>query len=221
MPTVETFCSESTSDEDLVRRVLAGEVACFELLIRRNNQRLFRLVRSVVTSDDEAEDVMQEAYVAAFSHLRDFAGKARFSTWLSRIALHEAFARKRRTKRMTGIDDVPREDVAMSSAVRGPEQRASDRELGIILERAVDSLPESFRTVFVLRSVEQLSVAETSELLDISEETVKTRLHRARHQLRSLLTERIGAQVPQLFDFHLSRCDRVVARVFARIGIER
>jgi RNA polymerase sigma-70 factor (ECF subfamily) len=221
MQIVEPFYTESTSDEDLVRRVLAGEVACFELLIRRNNQRLFRLVRSVVSSDDEAEDVMQEAYVAAFSHLGDFAGKARFSTWLCRIALHEAFARKRRTKRMTALDDVSGDDSTMSSTVRGPEQRASDRELGIILERAVDALPEPFRMVFVLRSVEQLSVAETSEMLEITEETVKTRLHRARHQLRNLLTERIGAQVPQLFDFHLSRCDRVVARVFARIGVER
>ena len=109
----------------------------------------------------------------------------------------------------------------MSSTLRGPEQRASDRELAAILENAVDSLPEQFRTVFVLRSVEQLSVAETSELLDVPEETVKTRLHRARHQLRTVLTERIVAQVPQLFDFHLSRCDRVVARVFARIGVER
>jgi RNA polymerase sigma-70 factor (ECF subfamily) len=109
----------------------------------------------------------------------------------------------------------------MSSAVRGPEQWASDRELAAILESAVDSLPEQFRTVFVLRSVEQLSVAETSELLDVPEETVKTRLHRARNQLRTVLTDRIGAQVPQLFDFHLSRCDRVVARVFDRLGIAR
>ena len=217
----EQSYSESTSDEDLVRRVLQGEVACFELLVRRHNQRLFRLIRSVVTSDDEAEDVMQEAYVSAFSHLRDFAGRARFSTWLGRIALHEAFARKRRTKRMAPLDDDHGEDSSMSSAVRGPEQRASDRELAAILESAVDSLPEQFRTVFVLRSVEQLSVAETSELLDVPEETVKTRLHRARNQLRTVLTDRIGAQVPQLFDFHLSRCDRVVARVFARLGIAR
>ncbi|HVW30471.1 MAG TPA: RNA polymerase sigma factor [Polyangiaceae bacterium] len=221
MHTAEQIRTESASDEELVRRVLAGEVACFELLIRRNNQRLWRTVRSVVKSDDEAEDVMQEAYVAAFSHLGDFEGKARFSTWLSRIAVHEAFARTRRMKRLTALDDVSGENPSMSSSLRGPEQRASDRELGLILENAVDSLAEPFRIVFVLRTVEQLSVAETSEILDIPEETVKTRLHRARTQLKSMLTERIGAQLPQLFDFHLSRCDRVVDRVFARLGIER
>lgn len=221
MHIAEQIRTESASDEELVRRVLAGEIACFELLIRRNNQRLWRTVRSVVKSDDEAEDVMQEAYVAAFSHLGDFEGRARFSTWLSRIAVHEAFARTRRMKRLTALDDVSGENPSMSSSLRGPEQRASDRELGLILENAVDSLAEPFRIVFVLRSVEQLSVAETSEILDIPEETVKTRLHRARTQLKSMLTERIGAQLPQLFDFHLSRCDRVVDRVFARLGIER
>lgn len=216
----ERLDGASASDEELVRRVLSGEVACFELLMRRNNQRLFRLIRSIVASDDDAEDVMQEAYVAAYTHLAEFAGRARFSTWLSRIAVHEAFARKRRAKRHTALDDVSGEEPSMSSTVRGPDQRASDRELAIILENAVDSLAEPFRIVFVLRSVEQLSVAETSEVLDIPEETVKTRLHRARSQLRTVLTERIGAQVPQLFDFHLTRCDRVVARVFARIGVD-
>jgi len=206
------------SDEDLVRRVLSGEAACFELLMRRNNQRLFRTVRSVVTDNDEAEDVMQEAYVAAFTHLRQFAGRSQFSTWLTRIALNEAFARTKRTKRLTTLDEVSGEEASMSSTAQGPEQRASERELGVILEDAVDSLPEPFRTVFVLRSVEQLSVAETSEVLDIPEETVKTRLHRARNQLRHLLTERVGAQLPRLYDLHLSRCDRIVARVSARLG---
>jgi RNA polymerase sigma-70 factor (ECF subfamily) len=109
----------------------------------------------------------------------------------------------------------------MASPGFGPEQSASDRELGVILEHAVDSLPEAFRTVFVLRSVEQLSVAETAEVLDIPEDTVKTRLYRARGLLQNALTERVGAALPSIFDFHLSRCDRVVARVFARVGIDR
>jgi RNA polymerase sigma-70 factor (ECF subfamily) len=213
--------TDSPTDEELVVRVLEGEVRCFELLMRRNNQRLYRAVRSIAGSDDEAEDVMQEAYVNAYTHLADFSGAARFSTWLTRIAIHEAFARKRRGKRQAPLDDVPGGEESMRAHGLGPEQRASDRELGVILERAVDALPESFRTVFVLRAVEQLSVSETAEVLEIPEETVKTRLHRARGLLRSDVTERVGAAVPNLFDFHLSRCDRVVTRVFARIGLER
>ncbi len=212
---------ESPSDEDLVRRVLGGEVQCFELLMRRNNQRLFRAVRSIAKSDDEAEDVMQEAYVNAYTHLRDFSGRARFSTWLTRIAIHEAFARSRLKRRQTAFDDGSGEEERVTSPFFDPEQRASDRELRIILEEAVDSLPSAFRTVFVLRSVEELSVSETAEMLEIPEETVKTRLHRARGLLRDALTERVGASLPNIFDFHLSRCDRIVARVFARLGIDR
>jgi RNA polymerase sigma-70 factor (ECF subfamily) len=188
--------------------------------MRRNNLRVYRAVRSIVGNDDEAEDVMQEAYVRAYTHLEDFAERSRFSTWLIRIAIHEAFARSRKRRRTSSLDDAIGEDQPVASPILGPEQRASDRELGHILEGAVDCLPESFRTVFVLRSVQQLSVAETAEILGIAEETVKTRLHRARGQLREILTERIGALVPGVFDFHLSRCDRVVTRVFARLGID-
>lgn len=212
---------ESQTDEDLVRRVLAGEAACFEHVMRRNNRRVFRAIRSIVGSDDEAEDVMQEAYVNAYTHLGEFSGRARFSTWLTRIAVNEAIARSRRRRRQTGLDDTNAEHQPMASPSLGPEQHASDRELAVILEHAVDSLPEAFRTVFVLRSVEQLSISETAEVLDIPEDTVKTRLHRARGLLQSALTERVGAAVPTIFDFHLSRCDRVVARVFALVGIDR
>jgi RNA polymerase sigma-70 factor (ECF subfamily) len=211
---------ESPTDEDLVSRVRAGEAACFELVMRRNNQRLFRAVRAIVGTDDEAEDVMQEAYVNAYTHLGDFSGRARFSTWLTRIAVNEAFARLRRRRRVTAIDDTNAQDHRMASPYSGPEQHASDRELRVLLEHAVDALPEAFRTVFVLRAVEQLSVAETAEVLDIPEDTVKTRLHRARGLLQTALTERVGASLPSIFDFHLSRCDRVVARVFARVGID-
>jgi len=210
---------ESQTDEDLVHRVRAGEVTCFELLMRRNNRRVYRAVRSIVGSDDEAEDVMQEAYVNAYTHLGDFSGRARFSTWLTRIAVNEAFARLRRRRRLTALDDSNAEDHGMASPGLGPEQHASDRELAVILEHAVDSLPEAFRTVFVLRSVEQLSISETAEVLDIPEDTVKTRLHRARGLLQNALTERVGASLPTIFDFHLTRCDRVVAGVFARVGI--
>jgi RNA polymerase sigma-70 factor (ECF subfamily) len=210
---------ESESDEDLIRRVRGGEATCFELVMRRNNQRVYRAVRAIVGNDDEAEDVMQEAYVNAYTHLDSFSERARFSTWLTRIAIHEAFARLRRQRRTTPLADARGKEPPMPSFTSGPEQRASDRELGVILESAVDGLPEAFRMVFVLRSVEQLSVAETADVLGVPEETVKTRLHRARGLLRESLTERIGAVVPAIFDFHLTRCDRVVSGVFARLGI--
>ena len=221
MLNLEISTTESHSDELLVRRILAGEAACFELIMRRNNQRVYRAVRAIVGSDDEAQDVMQEAYVNAYTHLADFAGRSRFSTWLVRIAVNEAFARARRIRRTTHFDEGWVQEHPMAPSRLGPEQRASDRELARILEQAIDSLPEAFRAVFVLRETEQLSVAETAEILGVPEETVKTRLHRARGLLRSALTERIGATVPTVFDFHLARCDRVVTRVLARLGIDR
>lgn len=197
--------------------VLRGEVELFEVLMRRHNQRVFRAVRSIVKTDDEAEDVMQEAYVSAFSHLRDFAGRSQLSTWLIRIAVNEAFARLRRHKKMTPLEESEAEVLHMPAQTRGPEDNASDGELRSILESAVDTLPEGFRTVFVLRAVEQLSVSETAEVLGIPEDTVKTRLHRARGLLQSSLEDRIGSTIPSLFDFHLSRCDRVVHAVLARV----
>jgi RNA polymerase sigma-70 factor (ECF subfamily) len=207
---------ESLSDEQIVTRVLAGESALFELVMRRYNQRVYRAVRSIVQSNDEAEDVMQEAYVSAYAHLEDFAFRARFSTWLVKIAVHEALARKRRGQRFTPLE--PEEEAqVMASSTRNPEQRVSDEELGGMLEQAIDGLPEGFRTVFVLRAVEQLSVSETAEVLAIPAETVKTRLHRARGLLRTALVERVGTTLPSVFDFHESRCDLVVGRVLDRI----
>src|SRR5689334_5116872 len=138
---LEISTTESHSDELLVRRILAGEVACFELIMRRNNQRVYRAVRAIVGSDDEAQDVMQEAYVNAYTHLADFAGRSRFSTWLVRIAVNEAFARARRIRRTTHFDDGWAQEHPMAPSRLGPEQRASDRELASILEQAIDSLP--------------------------------------------------------------------------------
>lgn len=208
---------ESLTDAQIVARVLGGEVALFELVMRRYNQRIYRAVRCIVSSDEEAEDVMQEAYVNAYAHLGSFGFRAQLSTWLVKIAVYEAFARKRRARRVDPTDISDPEVFPMESPIRNPEQAAGDRELGAILERAVFGLPESFRTVFVLRAVEGLSVSETAEALEIPEETVKTRLHRARGLLRSSLTERAGKALPTVFGFHDSRCDRVVHAVLARI----
>jgi RNA polymerase sigma-70 factor (ECF subfamily) len=210
--------SKESADAAVIARVLGGDVAAFELLMRRHNRLVYRVVRAILKDEHEVEDAMQEAYVSAFSHLAQFAGRSSFATWLTRIAVNEAFARARRDRRFVPLPDADSEVTPMTSTNPTPEQDAIGRELGALMEQAVDLLPDSFRIVFVLRAVEQLSVEETSECLDIPAETVKTRLHRARGLLRKALENRVGTAVPTLFDFHLSRCDRVVRAVFARLG---
>jgi len=205
--------TETLSDEELVLRVRGGEVALFELLMRRNNQRIFRAARAILRDDHEAEDVMQQAYVRAYEHLHEFEARARFSTWLTRIAVHEALARVRRQRRF-----APLPEQTLPGA-HNPEQETSDVEMRRVLESAVDELPDDFRTVFVLRSIEGMSGAETAECLGIPEETVKTRLFRARSRLREILLASIEPTLPEVYDFHLSRCNRVVAAVLSQLGI--
>ena len=211
-----------TADEDVVKRVLAGETGLYEILMRRYNQRLYRVARSILRNDVDAEDVMQEAYVRAYQHLNQFAGEAKFSTWLTKIAVYEALGRLRRQRRTENLGSVLDSDrhvmARMTADTRDPERQAYDHELRVVLEGAVDSLPEIYRMVFVLRSVEGLSVAETAGCLDIGAEAVKTRLHRARSLLRKDLQERAGLVTAQTFPFHLSRCDRVVEAVFRKIA---
>jgi RNA polymerase sigma-70 factor (ECF subfamily) len=208
--------SVELDDDSVVQRVRAGDVACFEVVMRRYNQRVYRVVRAIVRDEDETVDIMQTAYLNALSHIGDFSGRARFSTWLTRIAVHEAFGRLRRNKRLEPLADLDAEETTMASPEPGPEDQLGSRELRSFLEHAVDSLPEVFRTAFVLRSVENLSVSETAEVLGIPEETVKTRHHRARERLRATLLERAGAELPSLFGFHRERCDRVVALVLSQ-----
>jgi len=206
------------TDEQVVARVLAGETALFEVLMRRHNQRLFRVARAIVRDDNEAEDVMQEAYVRAFTQLAQFEGRASWATWLTRIAVNEALARVRRRGRFvdTDVDSTDgRKEGTMERP--GPEDQTSARELGAFLEHAVDKLPDIYRSVFVLREAEELSTADTAAALGISEELVKVRLHRARADLRRTLEAHVGAATRELYGFHLSRCDRVVAAVMARI----
>lgn len=215
---------ETMSDEHIVARVLAGEPRLYELLMRRYNRRLFRVCRSIVKHDDDAEDAMQEAYVQAFAHLSQFEGRASFATWLTRIAVYAALAKIRRGKRElieAAFEHIDPEAHPMSTQnlARDPERRAGDRELAKLLEEAIDELPDHYRTVFVLRAVEELSVAETAEALEIEEETVKTRLFRARAILKERLLARLDTAATSAYEFYLTRCDRVVARVFERIGI--
>jgi RNA polymerase sigma-70 factor (ECF subfamily) len=207
------------SDEELLRLVRAGDTALFEVLMRRYNQRLYRVVRSIMGNSSEIEDAIQQAYVNAFFHLDQFAERARFATWLTRIAVHEALARTRR--RRPADERGSSDDASMDehpSRLPDPEHQAFASELGRMLEAALESLPESYRTVFMLREVEGLSTIDTAECLEINEDTVKTRLHRARGLLRDELYARAGAASAEAFQFHASRCDRVVARVLEQIG---
>ena len=211
---------EGLPDEEVVRRVLEGEIPLFEILIRRYNQRLYRVARSIVRSASEAEDVMQEAYVRAYLHLGQFAHRARFSTWLTRIAVHEALARGRRAKRFESFDPegpASEEAAAMPANVQDPERQAYSREMKALLEAAIDELPADYRSVFVLREIEDMSTEETAEALEVSEEVVKTRLHRGRAMLRDALCTRVGAASCAAFEFHLVRCDGVVRAVLARL----
>jgi RNA polymerase sigma-70 factor (ECF subfamily) len=211
---------EAIPDDEVVARVRGGETGLFELLLRRYNQRLYRAARSVLRDDHEAEDVVQEAWVRAFMHLDQFAGRARFSTWVTRIALHEAFARGRRSRRHLPIAPAPGNGGTRepASPEHDPEAQAAGLELARSLRAAIDGLPGGYRSVFVLREIEGLSTVETAACLNLSPDLVKTRLHRARAILRAELSllskDRAGA-----LRFLGPRCDATVARVFARLGI--
>lgn len=206
------------TDEEIVARVRAGDIAMFEQLMRRHNARVYRAARAILRDDREAEDVMQDAYVRAYEHLADFEGRAQFSTWITRIAVNEALARVRRTKRFDSLESHPEEASMITHEGSSPEQQASDVELRAVLETAVAQLPDDFRSVFVLRAVEGMSGVEVAECLGIPEDTVKTRLHRARGRLQEMLIASAEPVLPTVYAFHLSRCDRVVAAVLRRIN---
>jgi RNA polymerase sigma-70 factor, ECF subfamily len=215
---------EGPTDDEVVERVRSGETALFETLMRRYNQRLYRVARSILGNEAEAEDVMQQAYLNAYLHLDQFAGRAKFSTWLTRIAVHEALARARRGARLKGIDSMSENerpaDVLMDRRP-DPEEQAHAAELRRLLESAIDRLPGAYRSVFLLRESEGLDTPEVAECLEISEEAVRTRLHRARALLRQDIYESTGATSGSAFAFHLSRCDRIVTGVLGQLGLLR
>jgi RNA polymerase sigma-70 factor (ECF subfamily) len=204
----------------LVRGALAREAGAFREIMRRHNRRLFRVARSVTRDDAEAEDVVQETYLHAFAALGSFRGKAGLGTWLTRIALNEAVGRVRRRRTTTDLDVLdtmpPAQILFLDGApVDDPERAAARRQLRGVVEAAVDHLPQPFRTVFVLRDMEGLSVEETALSLGLKPETVKTRLHRARRLLRRTLNERFSDTLSGTFPFAGARCDRIIARVEA------
>ena len=210
------------SDEEVVSRILTGEIALFEVIMRRYNQRLYRVARAILRNDGDAEDVVQDAYVRAYEHLGQFAGRAAFSTWLTRIAVHEALARKRRNGRLEELEAVQNKDDSSSilkSSVPNPESQSAQTQTRQLLEEAIETLPSDYRTVVVLRDVEEMNVAETAAILEVSEALVKTRLHRAHAMLRKELFTRGQGRVADLYPFLGARCDRMVRAVLERIGL--
>jgi RNA polymerase sigma-70 factor (ECF subfamily) len=218
MPAASTAATAAIlPDEEIVSRIVAGETALFEVLMRRHNRQVYRAARAILRDDHEAEDVMQEAYVNAYTHLAQFDRRAKFSTWLTRIAVYEALSRRRRRGRFEAMDATSMETLMPILSAPGPEQQAFGRELGALIESAIDRLGNGYREVFMLRQVEGLTTAETAEALGLSEDAVKTRFSRARSALQRDLVERSEAAAPSVFNFGAERCDRVVERVMARI----
>lgn len=220
---------EQLSDAEVVRRVCAGESALYELIMRRHNQRLFRLARSIMDNHADAEEVVQEAYVSAYFKLKQFRGPHGFASWLYRIAMNEALMRRRAHKR-AHLNVVRVYDTAESGAQEpagemdrelspgNPESDLYGLQLQRLLERAVDGLPDVYRATFVLREIERLSTAETAQALSIEEVTVKTRVHRARRLLQQQLTTELQAALGGIYRFGGERCDRIIAGVFSRLG---
>src|SRR5690606_20031526 len=207
--------SPAKDEAALVRRAAAGETDAVRQIIKAHNQRLYRLVRAVVRSNTDAEDVLQDAYLHAFANLGTFEGDSSLSTWLSRIALNAALMRLRAQKRLkrTAPSAGPAEaeviPFPLSSSIADPERIMAQRQLLHLIEEATDALPETFRLVFVARVIEGLGVEETAALLDLPAATVKTRLHRARKLIRARLEAEIGPVLMDAFPFAGTRCDRL------------
>ncbi len=226
MPTVALDAgSASAGDLELTRRAGAGDPQAFRTIMTTHNQALYRIARAVIRNDSEAEDVVQEAYVRAFSHLDSFRGEATLSTWLSRITLNEALGRLRRKKRAEKAlraedPGIPAQIIPFPGSISGddPERMMAQRQILQLVERAIDNLPDVYRGVFMARVIEGRSVEETADLLGIRPETVKTRLHRARLLVRKELEQQIGPVLLDAFPFAGRRCERLTAAVMQRLG---
>ncbi len=206
------------SDAEVVRRVVDGEAPLFEVLMRRHNPLVYRTLRSILRSEAEVEDGMQAAWLRAYAGLAGFQGGAAFSTWLVRIAINEALMRVRASARLELVEDPPEdEEAAMAEGGETPERGASAREAVALVEEAVDALPAPYRTVFMLRDVEDLPTAEVAASLGITEEAVRVRLHRARTSVRDALLARVRTTAREAFPFLAPRCNRIVEAVLGRI----
>ena len=216
-------------DPDLVALARTGDGPAFAAIMTRYNQRLYRVARGVVRDEGEAEDVLQEAYMRAFAALPAFRGEASLSTWLTRIVLNEALGRLRRRRPPEELDAIDRAVLSGDSRVimfpgvnapGDPESAAARAEVRRLLEGAIDDLPETFRVVFVMRDIEEMSIEETAGHLAIPAETVKTRLHRTRRLLRKGLDAKLAPALKDTFPFQGARCARITETVLARLGLD-
>jgi RNA polymerase sigma-70 factor (ECF subfamily) len=216
---------DSASDAELVRLALAKDGDAFRIIMQRHNRRLYRLARAIVDDDSEAEDVVQEAYVRAFTSLGAFRGEASLATWLMRIVLNEATTRLRRRRPAVDLaildsigDNAEAAAFPSGNSPDDPERATAQQEIRRLLEHAIDNLPEPFRVVFVMRDVEEMSIAETAALLGLRPETVKTRLHRARRLLRRVLAKQLASSLTGVFPFDGVRCARLTDDVVYRLA---
>jgi RNA polymerase sigma-70 factor (ECF subfamily) len=214
----------AATDIELARRALNRDGSAVRAIIKANNARLYRLARGILRNDSEAEDVVQETYVRAFTHLAEFRGDSALSTWLARIAMNEALGRVR--SRRPGVEPTALPPGTLEaqiikfpllSVTDDPEKIMAQREIRHVVEGAIDALPEPFRMVFITRVIEGMTVQETAKLLDLKPETVKTRLHRARTLLRESVENKIGPVVMNAFPFAGHRCDRLTEAVLKRL----
>jgi RNA polymerase sigma-70 factor (ECF subfamily) len=217
-------------DSELLEHARQGDAAAFDTLIRRHDKHLYRIARSVLSDDHEAEDVVQESYIRAFTGLRGFRGAASLRTWLTRIVLNEAIRRRRRRRSMVDLDALhaaqertrrPLHAPSLTARDTDPERAAAHSQIRKMLEKAIDNLPVAFRVVFVMRDVEEISTGNTAKLLGIREETVKTRLHRARRMLRDSLGEQLASTLKDVFPFDKPRCDALVRKLHDQLGFSR
>lgn len=211
-------------DAELAFRVAAGEPAAFEALMRRHNRALFRTARAILRDDAETEDVLQDAYLQVYRAIGSFRGEARLSTWLARIVANEALMRVRKRARraeivplQAAISEAEVNEIPDANVDETPERSAQRIEMRRLLEAQIDSLPDDYRVVFVLRAVEEMSVQETADALGIPQATVRTRLFRARSLLREGLAAKIDLACEEAFSFAGDRCDRIVAHVLEKV----
>lgn len=229
-PALRQTIDPAIADAELARRVAHGEDEAIRFLLKRHNQSLFRTARAILRDDAEAEDAVQEAYLQAYRAMGSFRGDARLSTWLIRIAVNEAIARSRKMRRSAEVivldshpdSEAPAAETTMSGNPENqPERQAVRAETRRLIESRIDSLPDAFRTVFVLRAVEEMSVEEVAESLAIPEATVRTRFFRAKGLLREALSSEVDRAIDQAFAFAGERCNRITERVLAQLAIAR
>lgn len=215
-----------TSEAELIDRARGRDETALREIMQANNRRLYRLARGILRNDAEAEDVVQETYIRAFTHLDGFKGESALSTWLSRIAINEALGRARGARPHVELGAVP-EAVLDAQIIKfpvsppgDPERTMAQREIQRVVERAIDELPDAFRMVFVARVMEGMNIEETADLLGVKPETVKTRLHRARTMLRDIVEKKIGPVMLEAFPFAGKRCERLTNAVLKRLGFD-